>query len=100
MFKVMIKRTIPPGKEKDVRDMITLLRSLAMKQPGYISGETLQSADNPNQYLVISIWENEKDWRAWFNSSERKALQTNVDKLVGIDTVYESYYYPNMPRTD
>ena len=40
--RVMIKRWVPTEKEKDLVSLITELRSMASKQPGYISGETMR----------------------------------------------------------
>ncbi len=56
MIKVLLERTI---KGKNVGEMVRLLRKLrvkAMQQPGYISGETLHSVEDPqrlssHQYL-------------------------------------------------
>lgn len=100
MLKVMIKRNVPAGKEKEVEGLITQLRAMAVRQPGYISGETLRSAESPNQLMVISIWESEDDWRVWLASDERKALQAKIDAVSGCETVYETYHYPHMPHAD
>ena len=96
MFKVMIKRVVPPGKEREVAELITQLRLGASGQDGYISGETLKSSSNPHEFLVISIWDRESSWKAWFNSDERIALQKKVDELTGVPTSYETYYYPHI----
>jgi len=100
MLKVMIKRTVPAGKEKDVGGLVTEMRTIAAHQPGYISGETLRSTENPDQMLVISIWNSEDDWKVWFASEKRKAIQAKIDAISGIETVYETYYYPHMPHAD
>ncbi len=57
LVKVLIKRKVTQEKEAALLDLITQLRTLASRQPGYISGETLRSADNPEEYLVISTWQ-------------------------------------------
>ena len=65
MFKVIIKRTVPPEKEKALLELVTELRMGASGQDGYISGETLRSTTNPNEYIVISVWDSEAFWLAW-----------------------------------
>ena len=60
--KILITRTIPPDKTKDVLNLIRKMRSLATAQDGYISGETLKSRDRRDVYLVISTWESEDYW--------------------------------------
>jgi len=79
MVKVLLERTI---KGKNVGEVVRLLRQMrikAMQQPGYISGETLHEADDPNLYLVISTWESMEQWQAWHQSPERQKLQGEVD---------------------
>ena len=96
MVKVMIKRKAPPGREAELLSLIKELRSLASKQQGYISGETLLSAETPAEYLVISIWQTEKDWNRWRATEERKDVQGRIDALIGLPTVYETYHYPHL----
>lgn len=99
MFKVLIKRTVPPGKEKELLALVTQLRVAASGQEGYISGETLLSASKPDEYIVISIWDSEKNWRKWLATEARIALQTQVDELLGTPTICETYVYPHMTHS-
>ena len=94
MIKVMIKRKAPADKQKDLLDLVTRLRSEASKQPGYISGETLRGSDRPEEFLVISIWDDDLFWKKWIATDERKAIQGQIDKLTGTPTEYEIYRYP------
>jgi len=94
MIKVMIKRRAPADKQKELLDLITKLRSEASKQTGYISGETLQSSDRPDEFLVISVWDDEYFWKKWIATDERKAIQAEIDKLIGTPTEYEIYRFP------
>jgi heme-degrading monooxygenase HmoA len=100
MFKVIIKRVVPPGKEKELLDLITQLRVAVSGQGGYISGETLKSSERPNEFLVISVWDREIDWKNWQASDERKEIQGKIDALLGKETVYDTYQYPHMPHSD
>lgn len=90
--KIIILRRVPVEKEKDLRPLLLKLRSLAMSKPGYISGETLMNADDPEEYLVISSWKRLEDWQFWVESEERKALQSEVDRLLGKQTLYQVYH--------
>jgi heme-degrading monooxygenase HmoA len=94
MIKVMIKRRAPADKQKELLDLITRLRSEASKQPGYISGETLRGSDRPEEFLVISIWDDDLFWKKWIATDERKAIQGEIDKLIGTPTEYEIYRFP------
>ena len=77
--------------EKELLPLIKELRILTTKQEGYISGETLDRVDKPGQSLVISTWQSVEDWNNWVNSTERKTIQENIDKLLGEKTEYELY---------
>jgi heme-degrading monooxygenase HmoA len=59
------------------------MRVLAMQQPGYISGETLHAVDDPNHYLVISVWESLAHWQAWLDNAERQKIQAEIDIYMG-----------------
>jgi heme-degrading monooxygenase HmoA len=90
-IKIIIKRNVPKDMEKELLPLIKELRILTTKQEGYISGETLDRVDKPGQSLVISTWQSVEDWNNWVNSSERIAIQDNIDTLLGEKTEYELY---------
>jgi heme-degrading monooxygenase HmoA len=99
MLKVMIKRTAPPGKEKTLLDLIAQLRMMASGQSGYISGETLLDTAHPGEFLVISIWDKEADWKKWNANEQRQQLQEKIDALIGPTTTYSTYQYPHHLHT-
>lgn len=90
--KVILLRRVPVEKESFLRPLLLKLRSLAMTQPGYVSGETLMNADDPEEFLVISSWRSVEDWNNWLGSEQRAGLQKEVDDLLGQDTYYQVYY--------
>jgi len=92
-IKVLIKRMVPESKAKKMIGLFKKVRALAMEQPGYISGETLKSFDEPDQFLVISSWQSSKDWENWLISPERQEIQKQIDALLGGNTKYEMYHY-------
>jgi heme-degrading monooxygenase HmoA len=89
--QVIIKRKWQVDKPEELLPLLTELRSRAKKQPGYISGETLRSLDNPEDYMVVSNWETADDWKQWLQSKERRDLQGRVDSLIGEKTFYEIF---------
>jgi len=90
-IQVIIKRKWQTDNPEALFPLLTKLRSLAQKQPGYISGETLRSLDDPEDYMVISQWETVDDWKKWLQSKERRDLQGKVDSLIGERTFYEIF---------
>jgi heme oxygenase (mycobilin-producing) len=92
--KILIKRKIPKGfGDPQFNKLIRQLRALAIVQRGYISGETLKRIDRPQDYLVISTWQNKDTWNAWRTSRERLLIQEQIDALLGTPTKYELYEY-------
>jgi heme oxygenase (mycobilin-producing) len=91
--KVLITRTVPGDKGREMLGLFREMRSLATAQPGYISGETMKSSDRPDVFLVISTWESASDWETWLLSKERQAIQEKIDALLGGKTHYEIFQY-------
>jgi len=90
-IKVIIKRKWQVDKPEELLPLLAALRATARKQPGFISGETLRSLDDPEDYLVISIWETADDWKKWMQNKKRRDLQGKVDSLIGEKTFYEMF---------
>lgn len=82
MIRVIIERKIKSGKERKAWDLLHDLRSKAMRQTGYVSGETLTGHDDPLLWVVISTWLRAEDWQAWLTSPERKAIESREKALV------------------
>lgn len=91
--KIFIKRSIPPEKSGKLMPLFQKLRPLAMMQPGYISGETLQSIDMPGEVMVISTWQTVEEWQRWLTHKERLKIQSQIDMMLGIKTEYKVYQY-------
>ena len=94
-IKVFIKRKIPKDKtiEKELFRCIKQIRNLVPQQPGYISGEYLKSIDERGEITTISTWFSLEDWQIWFESKERKEIQTSIDAIPGVTTEYSIYRY-------
>jgi quinol monooxygenase YgiN len=69
--KVLITRTFKPDTVKQAYKLLMEMRSAATVQRGYLSGQTLVSADNPDKLLVISTWTNRKRWEDWKANDKR-----------------------------
>ena len=91
--KIIITRSVPEDKAREMIPLFRKMRALAVKQPGYISGETLKSSDRPNTFIVISSWQTADDWEKWLLSKDRQEIQSQVDTLLGGKTQYEMFHY-------
>lgn len=91
--KVVIRRIIPEDRAEDLKPLLRELRTMAMLQPGYISGETLRRLDKPDEFLVISTWESAEDWNRWAKSQERNEVQGKIDTVLGGKTEYGIFHH-------
>ena len=89
---VLIKRVTKHGEDSKVLlpHMIEL-RALAVRQPGYISGESFFNLEHPEECLVISRWTTLEHWQQWMRDPRRIELDENMDKHLGTKTVYSIY---------
>ncbi len=82
MIRVMIERRCQSGKEKQLRDLLIELRMAALRQHGYISGETLREADDPANFAVISTWTTLEYWKAWQTARQRLSIEEMMAPLL------------------
>ncbi|MGD9248963.1 MAG: antibiotic biosynthesis monooxygenase, partial [Desulfobacteraceae bacterium] len=84
--KVLIRRKFPRDKQKELFRWIRKIRGLVPQQPGYISSEYLKSieAEADNEVVAISSWFSIEDWQSWFESKERREIQSNIDAIEGV----------------
>ncbi len=88
---VIIKRKFTMNQPDKIIPLLKELNTRAQGQPGCISKVTLQSTEEPGEYLVVSVWETVEDWNRWFMDPERKEIQNRVDSVIGERTFYEVF---------
>ena len=89
---VVIKRATKPGVDiKVLLPHIIELRAHAVRQPGYISGETFFGLDRPEECLVISRWTSLEYWQQWERDQRRIKINEKVEKHCGCRTEYSIY---------
>ena len=89
--KILIKRKFKRGKKPEILAMLRELRSQALHQPGYISGETLTSNEDPQTMLVIGIWQDLESWHNWKNNSIRQTLEQMLETYQVESTEYQEF---------
>ncbi len=82
MIRVIIDRRLKPGTHAEVGALLNELRSEAIQQKDYISGESLQSTDDLNHIVVISSWHNEEAWKQWKANVVREELEGKIGELL------------------
>ncbi len=93
-LKVLIRRKLPPEQRDEIMNLVKELRSRATGQAGYVTGETLQRLDQPDELVVISTWQSLEDWKNWVNSGIRAEIRQRIEILSGAKETYEVYYHP------
>lgn len=73
--RIIIKRKFVKGKQREIIALLRELRSGALQQPGYISGETLSARDDPQTLVVIGTWQSMENWINWKENDTRKTLE-------------------------
>ena len=89
--KILIKRKVLEKDNEALNSLLRQFRALAIEQSGYISGETMKRVDKPGETLVVSTWKSARDWQAWIDNPARRAIQSQIDVLLGSETSYEMY---------
>ena len=79
--KILIKRKFLKGKSDQIRSVMNNMRTGAMAQPGYISGETLVNHYDPYNIAVVSTWQTIDDWVRWQESDKRSAVTDQLESL-------------------
>ena len=82
MIRVIIERRAREGKENELLRELLDLRTEGMRQPGYVSGETLVGYDDPSLYVVISTWSAPAYWKAWTILVERRRITERLEPLL------------------
>jgi len=93
IVKVLIKRHVKKDCERVIFELMKQMRANATKQEGYISGETLVSTDDPQEFIVISTWQSLEDWITWRDSKKRKEIDSEIEEYQLKPTTYESYVF-------
>lgn len=94
--RIFIERTVSADNQTEVAELLKELRIRAIRQPGYVSGETLFSVDQPGTHMVISTWHNLRDWKAWADSPWRKEVLDKIEQL--LTTPPKVSVYSESPR--
>ena len=76
--KVLIERHVKAGHEELVWDKLRDLRSQAVRQRGYLYGETWRSLENSRIFLVSSTWGSRDYWETWVNDDLRRKMEERI----------------------
>jgi heme-degrading monooxygenase HmoA len=89
---ILIKRIVKAGIDaKTLLPYVLDLRALAVRQDGYISGETFFNLKRREECLVISRWTSLEHWQKWENDDRRIEINKKMNKHLAQEAEYNLY---------
>jgi len=85
MIRVIIERHIAESLESHYDQIEQSILQSAVSATGYISGESLRNAFDPNHRFVLSTWRSVQDWQHWQQCDVRKNMLTPLVALMDRD---------------
>jgi heme-degrading monooxygenase HmoA len=82
MVKVLIERRVKKGKEGYLIELLNKLRTELVSQPGYVSGELLQSTEDESIVFALSTWLSPLDWKSWEGNPRRLEIESKIELLL------------------
>ncbi|PZC48297.1 MAG: Quinol monooxygenase YgiN [Chloroflexi bacterium] len=80
--RITVERTVVPGEQHDVKEVLRELRSRSTRRTGFVSGVTMVDAHNPTNFLMISTWTSIGAWESWEKSPERQEINEKLIPLL------------------
>lgn len=81
-LKILIERHVKKGQEGYLIELLNNLRTELLSQPGYVSGELLQSQEDKATIFALSTWQSELDWKSWEGDPKRLELESRIESLL------------------
>ena len=89
--KILIKRRFKKQSLENAQEMLIKARTNAMDSKGYISTETLVNYDDPQSFIILSMWQNKEDWDNYRYSSTRKEHEEKYADIFEGPAEYDIY---------
>lgn len=99
MIRVIIERQIAESLEDAYEQRARSVLQQAVEVPGFISGESLKGANNPNHRVILSTWNSAADWYRWYQSAHRRAMMADLSPMLdGDERILVLEHADNPPR--
>lgn len=76
--KLIIERKFKNIVDQKYLDIIDEIRAIALRQRGYVGGETYVNLDDEQEVVVLSAWSDLDDWKNWLENQERAKLEDQL----------------------
>lgn len=85
--RLMVERKVIPGAQEELSELLRELRSRAVRQAGFISGETVVDLFNPQIFMTISNWASVGVWQRWEKNPDRLRIVKRINALLQSDPI-------------
>ena len=82
MIKVLLERRVEKENFDRLIGYLIDLRAAALKQKGYVTGETLVKRNDTIDVMTISTWISEEHWKAWTTSVTRIEINDIINTII------------------
>jgi heme oxygenase (mycobilin-producing) len=82
MIKVLLERRVAKENLTRLIGHLVDLRAAALKQKGYVTGETLVKRNDTFDVMTISTWISEEHWKAWTTTEARIELDDIINGII------------------
>lgn len=92
MIRVFIERHIAEELTEHYEKASRQTLQLAMHANGFISGEALKNAQDPNHRVILATYRTLQDWQRWASSDERKESMEQIIPMLETEekiTIFE-----------
>ena len=83
MMTIVTHVTLKQGSEPEWDAAMRERLEAARNQPGWIGGQLLRPADEPDARVIVGTWESRDHWAAWHDAP---AFQETRERLEGLQT--------------
>jgi heme-degrading monooxygenase HmoA len=83
MHTVITRLTLKPGAADEWDGTMSDRLQAAEDQDGWIGGQLLRPADEPDARVIVGTWESRDHWAAWHDAP---AFQETRERLEGLQT--------------
>ncbi len=81
-IRVLTLRRFKKDRVEEGYNLLKELRAAGTLRAGFVTGQTLMSAEDPQKVLVVSTWTDMKGWEAWQTSQKRKEISARIVDLL------------------
>lgn len=81
-IRLTVERKARVGQQEELSNLLHQLRSKAVLQSGFISGETVVDLWSPRIFMTISRWASVEAWQRWETNRERLSIIERINTLL------------------